>query len=297
MTTLYNLLGARPDDDAVGLGKAFRKAAKASRSNFHAGNPDAPKRFRQIVEAYDVLRDAERRAVYDRLLEIERRRGRLSAKLKRTAGNLAHHIVSDAIGVVSLVVVLAGGHTLFAYLSKTPVNAVEAPAYGPAEVAGMQPGARTGMAGDRPVTMPSGAPAWAVNSAGAPEAGKRGPASGSAVPGIVVARTHDDVPATVDRDQPRSGKIRLSSNGHPKSSLSDLAASGDKHGVKTAGINTNDTKTPDMKMTGKPPHQAKRRAKNHTPVKQASLEDRKTSSCSSPRACAGDEPPLFGVGF
>ncbi len=290
MTTLYDLLGARRDDDAEGLSNAFRKAAKASRSDFHAGNLDAPKRFRQVVEAYDVLRDAGQRAAYDRLLEIERRRGQLGAKLKRAAGDLAHHIVSDAIGVVSLVVVLAGGHTLFAYLSRTPVNAVEVPALAPAEVAGMQPGARAGMAGDRPVTMPSGAPAWAVNSAGAPEVAKRRPASGSAGPGIEVARMHDDVHVLVDRDQPRSGKIPFPPSGRPKPSLSDLAAPGDKH-----GINTNDVKTADMKMRRKPRLEAKRQA--HTPVQQASLENRKTSSCSSPRACAGDEPPLFGVGF
>ena len=51
MKTLYDLLGARADDDAEGLRNAFRKAAKANHPDLHAGDPDAPIRFRQIVEA------------------------------------------------------------------------------------------------------------------------------------------------------------------------------------------------------------------------------------------------------
>ena len=59
MKTLYDLLGARPDDDAEELRSAFRKAAKANHPDLHVGDLDAPSRFRQIVQAYDILRDAQ----------------------------------------------------------------------------------------------------------------------------------------------------------------------------------------------------------------------------------------------
>jgi curved DNA-binding protein CbpA len=120
MKTLYDLLGARADEDAEGLRDAFRKAAKANHPDLHAGDPDAPIRFRQIVEAYDILRDAEQRAVYDRLLKFARER--LRRRLKSTASYLVRSIVSDAVAVVGLAIVLGGGYTLFAYVSKTPIE-------------------------------------------------------------------------------------------------------------------------------------------------------------------------------
>jgi hypothetical protein len=137
MKTLYDLLGARPDDDAEKLQNAFRKAAKANHPDLHAGDPDAPKRFRQIAAAYAILRDAEQRATYDRLLAF--RRQQLRSKLKR-------NIVSDAIAVVGLAVVLVGGYTLFARISKTSVaktsveavKVVEVAARGPVEIVAVQ---------------------------------------------------------------------------------------------------------------------------------------------------------------
>jgi hypothetical protein len=142
MKTLYDLLGARPDDDAETLKDAFRKAAKANHPDLQVGDPDAPKRFRQIAGAYAILRDAEQRATYDRLLAFERQQRRL--KLKR-------NIVSDAIAVVGLAVVLVGGYTLFFHISKTSVaktsaeavKVVEITAREAAKIAAVRPPAPT----------------------------------------------------------------------------------------------------------------------------------------------------------
>src|SRR5712692_211129 len=117
MKTLYDLLGARPDDDADGLRDAFRKDAKANHPDLHAGDRDASIRFRQIVEAYDILRDAQQRATYDRLLTFERER--LRSRLTRGISYVVRSVVSDAIAAVGLAIVLGGGYTLFAYISKT----------------------------------------------------------------------------------------------------------------------------------------------------------------------------------
>src|SRR5262245_39440686 len=140
MRTLYDLIGARADADAEGLKNAFRKAAKANHPDLHAGDRDAPIRFRKIVEAYDILRNEEQRAAYDRLLKFER--GRLRRKLRRTVSYVVHNIVSDAIAVAGLAIVLGGGYTLFAYISKAPTETArlaEAAGRGPAKIAAVRP--------------------------------------------------------------------------------------------------------------------------------------------------------------
>src|SRR5215470_5252075 len=73
MGTLYDLLGALPDDDAEGLRVAFRRAAKATHPDTNPDNPDAALRFRQLVRAHNILSDAEQRATYDQLLAIATR--------------------------------------------------------------------------------------------------------------------------------------------------------------------------------------------------------------------------------
>ena len=56
MRTLYDLLGALPDDDAEGLRTAFRKAAKATHPDLNPDNPDAALRFRQLVKRSPLSR-------------------------------------------------------------------------------------------------------------------------------------------------------------------------------------------------------------------------------------------------
>src|SRR5258708_35310719 len=71
MTSLYDLLGARGNDDADALKKAFRKAVKAHHPDLHPGDPDAPERFRPLIAANALLRDAMRRATSERRLHPE----------------------------------------------------------------------------------------------------------------------------------------------------------------------------------------------------------------------------------
>jgi curved DNA-binding protein CbpA len=66
--TLYELLGALPEDDADSLRAAFRKAVKTSHPDNHPDDPDAPQRFRRIVRANSILSDERQRATYDSLL-------------------------------------------------------------------------------------------------------------------------------------------------------------------------------------------------------------------------------------
>jgi curved DNA-binding protein CbpA len=118
MKTLYDLLGALPDDDAESLRSAFRKAVKANHPDINTDDPDAPLRFRQIVRANAILRDAEQRDAYDRLLAFSRRQP--GSKSKRTIiSDTIRKFASDAIAVIVLSVVFIGGYTLFEHLRCT----------------------------------------------------------------------------------------------------------------------------------------------------------------------------------
>jgi Tfp pilus assembly protein PilF len=99
MKTVYDLLGIRPDADADTVKTAFRKAVKLHHPDHHPGDLHAPARFRQIIVANAILRDPRRRAAYDRLVALKRRR--LRAKWTRI-------IISEAMyaGVLCIVCVI-----------------------------------------------------------------------------------------------------------------------------------------------------------------------------------------------
>jgi tetratricopeptide (TPR) repeat protein len=105
MTTLYDMLDVRPDDDAGTVKEAFRKAVKVCHPDLNADDPKAPARFMEIVRANAILSDPELRAVYDRMLEFERHQHQLASS--------TYKIVPDAIVVVVLAVVMAGAYTLY----------------------------------------------------------------------------------------------------------------------------------------------------------------------------------------
>ena len=64
MSEHYAALGLKSDASLSDIKKAFRQKA----SQFHPDRnsaPDAPARFREVQEAYDVLSDNDKRKAYD----------------------------------------------------------------------------------------------------------------------------------------------------------------------------------------------------------------------------------------
>ena len=141
MQTLYDLLGALPDDDAESLRTAFRKAVKAAHPDTNTDDPDASSKFRRIVRANAILGDAEQRAAYDRLLAYTlRQRGR---KSKRTIiSDTIRKLASDAVVVTLLSAVSIGGYVLFERLSQASAvsaETIKVAANGPAAIAAVGP--------------------------------------------------------------------------------------------------------------------------------------------------------------
>jgi curved DNA-binding protein CbpA len=285
MKTLYDLLGTRPDDDAEALKAAFRKAAKANHPDLHAGDPYAAIRFRQIAEAYEILRDAEQRATYDRLLRFEFERERLRWTLKSTVSYLMHSIASGAITAAGLAIILAGGYMTYAHFSKIPAEARASQHI----TSGPVPKAA---ALNSDVVKTTSAFAVIIDQAG---------------PKSVEERPDRNAGTEVlDRESAQLVKVLSSpeeSDGVGKSSPADLATSDNKRDMKrrdTQDTDPNDvkisnTKLPETKMPRKPRIAARLQATGRITFEQASLENRNT--CSESQSCSRDVPPLFGVGF
>lgn len=62
----YEVLGVGRDADEKTLKSAFRKLAMGCHPDRHPGDPEAETRFKELNEAYDVLKDTDKRAAYDR---------------------------------------------------------------------------------------------------------------------------------------------------------------------------------------------------------------------------------------
>jgi DnaJ domain len=152
METLYDVLGARPDDDAESLKSAYRRAAKAHHPDRHAGDPDAVAQFTRIVAAYDILSDAKRRAAYDRLLEGQRR------PLRSKARRASHQFTLNAIAAVVGIVLAGAGHLLFARIYGTAGDAGGVTTGQRARMIVVEPAKRADTKGEAPSHGPARAP-------------------------------------------------------------------------------------------------------------------------------------------
>ncbi|MCL4170797.1 UNVERIFIED_CONTAM: hypothetical protein GTU68_013356, partial [Idotea baltica] len=65
----YDLLGVTPDVSEEELKKAFRKKVKEMHPDRNTDNPKAEEEFKSVNQAYEVLKDPQSRAAYDRFGE------------------------------------------------------------------------------------------------------------------------------------------------------------------------------------------------------------------------------------
>src|SRR5438445_11021861 len=62
----YKILGVKRDAKPDDIKKAYRRLARKYHPDVNPGDKAAEERFKQMSEAFDVLSDPKKRAVYDR---------------------------------------------------------------------------------------------------------------------------------------------------------------------------------------------------------------------------------------
>jgi curved DNA-binding protein CbpA len=142
MTTLYDLLGALPGDDAGDLRRAFREAVKGTHPDIRPNDPEAALNFRLIIRAMEVLGDPDQRAAYDHLLELARRELEQEQRAARI-----RNFAFAMIGLAGVSIVAVSVHILFAPMAAVPPQAARTDelSRGPAEIASNSPSARPGL--------------------------------------------------------------------------------------------------------------------------------------------------------
>ena len=63
----YEVLGVSKDADEKAIKSAYRKLAMANHPDRNAGDEAASERFKEASEAYEVLKDSQKRAAYDQM--------------------------------------------------------------------------------------------------------------------------------------------------------------------------------------------------------------------------------------
>ena len=91
MADYYATLGVPRTASDEEIKQAYRKLAMRFHPDRNNGSKQAEERFKEITEAYDVLRDPDKRAVYDRYGEAGLRGG--------GAGGFHHVDLSEALGI------------------------------------------------------------------------------------------------------------------------------------------------------------------------------------------------------
>src|SRR5204863_8443740 len=90
MADFYNTLGVARGASDEEIKKAYRKLAMTFHPDRNNGSKDAEEKFKAITEAYDVLRDPNKRALCDRYGE---------AGLRGGAAGFHHVDLSEALSI------------------------------------------------------------------------------------------------------------------------------------------------------------------------------------------------------
>ena len=90
MADFYTTLGVERGASDEEIKKAYRKLAMTNHPDRNNGSREAEEKFKEITEAYDVLRDPNKRSMYDRYGE---------AGLRGGAGGFHHVDLAEALNI------------------------------------------------------------------------------------------------------------------------------------------------------------------------------------------------------
>jgi curved DNA-binding protein CbpA len=142
MTTLYDLLGPLPGDDAGDLRKALSRGGQRRSSRHPSERSRSCAELQLIIHAMEVLGDPDQRAAYDHLLELARRELEQEQRAARI-----RNFAFAMIGLAGVSIVAVSVHILFAPMAAVLPQAGQTDelSRGPAEIASNSPSARPGL--------------------------------------------------------------------------------------------------------------------------------------------------------
>ncbi|HZF66460.1 MAG TPA: molecular chaperone DnaJ [Gemmatirosa sp.] len=98
MADFYNVLGVQKDASDDDIKKAYRKLAMQWHPDRNNGSKEAEEKFKEITDAYDVLKDPQKRAAFDRYGEAAFARGGMGGGPGGMGG--FHHVdLSEALNI------------------------------------------------------------------------------------------------------------------------------------------------------------------------------------------------------
>jgi curved DNA-binding protein CbpA len=103
MISAYDVLGVGARSDRGEIRAAYVNLAKQLHPDRNAGSLLAEQRLREVNQAYELLKDAERRSAYDQLLQQSR--GRTIRHRRRAVAVMAASFILTAAGVGALLLV------------------------------------------------------------------------------------------------------------------------------------------------------------------------------------------------
>lgn len=92
MADFYKVLGVERESSDDDIKSAYRRLAMQYHPDRNGGSKESEERFKEITESYDVLRDSQRRAIYDRHGEAGLRGG-------GSSGGYHHVDLSEALNI------------------------------------------------------------------------------------------------------------------------------------------------------------------------------------------------------
>src|ERR687895_2660459 len=90
----YAVLGVSPNASDADIKKAYRKLAQKHHPDSNRDDPKADEKFKEISQAYDVLKDSKKRQQYDQIREMLR----AGYNPFTAGGNRVHNIRVEDLG-------------------------------------------------------------------------------------------------------------------------------------------------------------------------------------------------------
>jgi len=120
MNTPYDILGVHRSASEEAIKAAFHSAAKACHPDLNGGDLAAAQKLKQIIAAYHVLKDPERRTEYGQLLRDRRR-----ALVRRFTTSIVASLAGGGVVLLAVWALGAPRHEQVASVPTAPSSATE----------------------------------------------------------------------------------------------------------------------------------------------------------------------------